>query len=218
MKGLLIKDLKLLKGQKQFFAAVLVMMMIFMWTDSNFSFVITYITIMVSVLTLTTMSYDDFENGLGYLFTLPVSRREYVVEKYLFSVVTILPGMAMVSICSFVTAGIKGIDFSVEECMASVVSGLLVGAVTLSVLIPVQLKFGVEKSRVATMMLFGGGVLVGFLGTKICDAVGIDWMAAIRALSEMKAEVILTGIGVISVAVMLVSYLFSLRVITKREF
>ena len=67
MKGLFIKDLRLLKGQKQFFAAVLLMMAIFMGTYTNFSFVISYITMMVGVLTLTTISYDDFENGLGYI-------------------------------------------------------------------------------------------------------------------------------------------------------
>jgi len=65
---------------------------------TNFAFIIAYITVMVGILTLTTISYDEFENGMGYLFMLPVSRREYVGEKYLFSIVTTLPGLAAVSV------------------------------------------------------------------------------------------------------------------------
>ena len=88
MKGLFMKDFGLLKGQKQFFAVIVVMTVIFMTAYTNFAFIISYITIMIGIMTLTTISYDEFENGMGYLFTLPVSRREYVGEKYLFSIIT----------------------------------------------------------------------------------------------------------------------------------
>lgn len=218
MKGLFIKDLRLLKGQKQFFAAVLLMMAIFMGTYTNFSFVISYITMMVGVLTLTTISYDDFENGLGYIFTLPVSRRDYVGEKYLFSVVTTLPGLAAVSILSFVVSGIRKIDFLPGEWAASAVAGFLLVTMMLSVLIPLQLKFGVDKSRVAMMLVMGGIVLIIYVGTKVCDALGIDWIRAVNILDELSPAVSLLGAAAICGIVMVISYLVSLHVIEKREF
>ncbi|MEZ3486213.1 MAG: ABC-2 transporter permease [Lachnospiraceae bacterium] len=218
MKGLFIKDLRLLKGQKQFFAAVLLMMAIFMGTYTNFSFVISYITMMVGVLTLTTISYDDFENGLGYIFTLPVSRRDYVGEKYLFSVVTTLPGLAAVSILSFVVSGIRKIDFLPGEWVASAVAGFLLVTMMLSVLIPLQLKFGVDKSRVAMMLVMGGIVLIIYVGTKVCDALGIDWIRAVNILDELSPAVSLLGAAAICGIVMVISYLVSLHVIEKREF
>lgn len=67
MKGLFMKDLGLVKGQKQFFGIILIMMMIFMTAYTNFAFIMAYITIMIGVLTLNTISYDEFENGMGYL-------------------------------------------------------------------------------------------------------------------------------------------------------
>ncbi len=218
MKGLFIKDLRLLKGQKQFFAAVLLMMAIFMGTYTNFSFVISYITMMVGVLTLTTISYDDFENGLGYIFTLPVSRRDYVGEKYLFSVVTTLPGLAAVSILSFVVSGIRKIDFLPGEWAASAVVGFLLVTMMLSVLIPLQLKFGVDKSRVAMMLVMGGIMLIIYVGTKVCDALGIDWIGAVNILDELSPAVSLLGAAAICGIVMVISYLVSLHVIEKREF
>ena len=76
MKALFIKDLGLMKGQKQFFAVVLIMMTVFLSAYTDYSFVIAYITVMFGIMTLSTISYDDQDNGLGYLFALPVSRRD----------------------------------------------------------------------------------------------------------------------------------------------
>ena len=146
MKGLFMKDLGLVKGQKQFFGIILIMMMIFMTAYTNFAFIMAYITIMIGVLTLNTISYDEFENGMGYLFTLPVSRKEYVAEKYLFSIVTTLPGLAAVSVFSFVFSRIREIEFSVGEWALSVVISFLLVTVVLAVIIPLQLKFGADKS------------------------------------------------------------------------
>lgn len=218
MKGLFIKDFGLMKGQKPFFAAVLLMTAMFMVVYESFSFVIPYITIMIGMLTLTTISYDDFENGLGYLFTLPVSRREYVGEKYLFSIVTTLPGLILVSAGSLVVSRIRGVDFTMEECVLSVISSFLMVTVMLAIFIPLQLKFGVDKSRVAMMMVFGGGALALYAGAKICDVLGINWMAAIDVAAKMEPAVVLTGIAVICAVVLVISYLFSLRFIEKREF
>ena len=51
MKGLLIKDFKLLKNQKQFFLTVSMMGIIFLVVSNNPDFVISYITIMISIFT-----------------------------------------------------------------------------------------------------------------------------------------------------------------------
>ena len=88
----------------------------------------------------------------------------------------------------------------------------------LSIFIPLQLKFGVDKSRVAMMMVFGGGALALYAGVKICDVLGINWMAAVDAAAKMEPAVVLTGIAVICAVVLVISYLFSLRFIEKREF
>ncbi len=218
MKGLFMKDLRLIKGQKQFSGVILIMMVIFMTAYTNFAFVISYFTIMIGILTLTTISYDEFENGMGYLFTLPVSRREYVGEKYLFSIVTTLPGLAAVSVFSFVFSRIRKIDFPVGEWVLSAVAGFLLATVVLAVVIPLQLKFGTDKSRVALMLVWGGGILAVYLGIKVCEAAGIDWKAAADWVCGLKPVVALTGITVICGILMIISYLFSLRFIEKREF
>lgn len=218
MKGLFMKDLGLLKGQKQFFGIILIMMMIFMTAYTNFAFIMAYITIMIGVLTLNTISYDEFENGMGYLFTLPVSRKEYVAEKYLFSIVTTLPGLAAVSVFSFVFSRIREIEFSVGEWALSVVISFLLVTVVLAVIIPLQLKFGADKSRVALMIVWGIGIMAVYLGIKVCEAFGINWKGAIEWIYWMKPAVSLAGITVICGILMAISYLISVQFIEKREF
>ncbi len=218
MKGLFIKDLRLMKSQKYFFGVVLMMMVIFLTTYTDYSFVIAYITLMFGALTVTTISFDEQDNGLGYLLTLPVSRRDYVREKYLFSIMTVIPGLVMVSVLAFAVSGIREIDFIVEEWVMTTAVSLLIVGVMLSVVIPVQLKFGADKSRVVMLILLGGGSLTLYVGAKVCDAFGIDYMSMLDRVAKISPAVTLAGVALICTVLMGISYLFSRGFIEAREF
>ncbi len=218
MKGLFIKDLRLLKGQKSFFAAVVIMMTFFMMTYRNYSFVISYVTIMFGILTLTTMSYDEFENGMGYLLVLPISRKQYVIEKYLFSILSTVTGLLAVSGCAAVISGIRNIDFLWEDWVSSVIGSFMIVTIMLAVMIPLQMKFGAEKSRVAMMLVFGGGALIVYMGMKLSEALEIDWTGMIEWLESLKTAAVFGGFFVICGLVMVISCQYSMHVIKKREF
>ena len=86
MKGLFVKDIELMKQQKQFFILVVVMEVILNLAGSgSVSFATGYFTIVTAIFAITTISYDEFDNGLAFLMTLPVTRKQYVAEKYLLS-------------------------------------------------------------------------------------------------------------------------------------
>ncbi|EOS80576.1 hypothetical protein C817_01633 [Dorea sp. 5-2] len=218
MKGLLIKDFKLLKGQKQFFASVLIVMTVFLMTSNNLSFVISYITVMMGMLTLTTISYDEHENGMGYLFTLPVSRKGYVREKYLFGIMTTLPVLAVVSAIAFLVSGIRHIDFTVEEWGGAIMGSMLIVTMMLSLLIPIELKFGAERSRIAMTLVFGGAFAVVYIVAKASEFLGIDWKIWLDRLNGLDLPVVWGAFAVICGGALAISYLFSLRFLMRREF
>ena len=112
MKGLLIKDFKLLKNQKQFFLTVSMMGIIFLVVSNNPDFVISYITIMISIFTLSTISYDQYNNGMAYLFTLPITRKEYVGEKYVFGLISTAASLAGVSAIAYAVSFAKSIEYT----------------------------------------------------------------------------------------------------------
>ena len=55
MKGLLIKDFKMLKSQKQFFAIITLIGILFLATYNSMSFVISYITIVFAMFGITSL-------------------------------------------------------------------------------------------------------------------------------------------------------------------
>ena len=41
-------------------------------------------TLILSIFSITSITYDEYDNGMPFLFTLPITRREYVRVKYVF--------------------------------------------------------------------------------------------------------------------------------------
>lgn len=218
MKGLLIKDANLLKGQKQFFGVVAIIMFFFIFAYDNYAFVISYVTIMFSILVITTMSYDDYEKGMCYLMCLPVSRKIYVKEKYIFSLLSVFCGMTIAVLMVLISVAVKKDIFLREDILSAIVASILVASLAVGITLPIQLKFGAEKSRMALMMVFG----VGFLGTyfivKLCVFAGIDVDALLNDVFVQNMAITIVEVIVLSIVVQIVSYLISVRVMMKREF
>ena len=86
MKGLLIKDFKLMKNQKNFFFIMIFIAAAMLFAEFESTFVVSYFTMIASMFVLSTISYDEYDNGYAFLFSMPFSRTSYVKEKYVFSI------------------------------------------------------------------------------------------------------------------------------------
>ncbi len=141
MTALLVKDWKLLKGQRQFFMVIIglaAFYAIFM-NETAMSFVVTYIAIMMAMFTLSTISYDEYNNGAAFLFTLPIERREYVLEKYVFAaIVTGVSSAVGLGVCCGIGFA-RGYFASAGDVVEVAVSGL-VGGAKLAQLLDVDVK------------------------------------------------------------------------------
>ena len=91
MKGLLKKDLALLANTAKVYLAVIAMgIFLGIIKQDMRNFVLSWSVIMLGITGLSTISYDDFDNGMPFLMTLGVSRKTYVKEKYLLCYMTCL--------------------------------------------------------------------------------------------------------------------------------
>ena len=81
MKGLLIKDFKLVMIQKYALLVIVGVMSLMTFKSDNRVFAIAYMTFVGTLFALSTISYDEADNGNAFLFALPISRRGYVAEK-----------------------------------------------------------------------------------------------------------------------------------------
>lgn len=218
MKGLLIKDFKLLKNQKQFFVVIGLITLMFMATNDSPYFTITYATMMFSMFTMSTISYDEYDNGAAYLFSLPISRKGYVGEKYLFGVLTSFLAWLIVTALDFVFVMIRKLEIEPQELGVVSVVALVVAGMILAISIPLQLKFGAEKSRMAFFAVFALAFVVAFVFIKVMEKTSVNFTAILEKLDQASFGS-MTVILLLVWALMLgISALVSLRVMERKEF
>lgn len=217
MKGLLIKDFKLMLMQKNFFIIIIVVACLISISSQDPTFMIGFITLILSLFTVSTISYDEFDNGYPFLLTLPFSRKTYVLEKYVYGLI-LGAGAWIVSvmICSLMLI-VQG---------KPVTSDMLIGAFVIlpmflvieSLMIPVHLRFGGEKGRYALIACAGVLVVIGFVVMKIVEIFHIDVLPLILAIDALGPVMFMVILLMIGFLVMLVSLKVSLSIMNKKEF
>ena len=217
MKGLLIKDFKLMLMQKNFFIIIIVVACLISISSQDPTFMIGFITLILSLFTVSTISYDEFDNGYPFLLTLPFSRKTYVLEKYVYGLI-LGTGAWIVSvmICSLMLI-VQG---------KPVTSDMLIGAFVIlpmflvieSLMIPVHLRFGGEKGRYALIACVGVLVVIGFVVMKIVEIFHIDVLPLILAIDALGPVMFMVILLMIGFLIMLVSLKVGLSIMNKKEF
>lgn len=217
MKGLFVKDIRLLSNQKQFFLTVVFIGLVLALSGQNVFFVIGYCTMLCAFFTVSSINYDEYNNGYAFLFTMPVSRKEYAIEKYLFGYLSggsVWLGTTVLS-ALYVWGKEPGTDMG--EWFGAAFAILLILGVILAIMIPMQLKFGSEKSRTVMfvfMFLFFAAVMLAAKMVKTLKTP--QWK--LQWISDLG----MTGwliIGLLAfVVIQLVSVWISIRIMTKKQF
>lgn len=219
MKGLLIKDIRLLASQKNFFAMVIVIALIVMITTENPVFAVGYVTFLFPMFTLSTISYDDFDNGYAFLFTLPVTKKGYTFEKYIFGL--LLGGIAWFCVTMitmiYQLATISG--FEAKDWLISSAYMISIMVLLLSVVIPVVLKFGGDKSRIVLLLIMGAIIAIAFALNSFLDSLQMNLGEGFgKAISLMNSGLMLGGVFVILIVILLISVRISMRIMERKEF
>lgn len=218
MKGLLIKDFLLLKNMKQGFLMIVVMCIAFGWIYESPAFLISYMTLMTSIFMLSTIGFDEQDNGMSFLFSMPVSRKGYVKEKYVFGVLVVCIALITVTVFGCVIFRIRNIGYSMEEVGGTMLGSFITAVLVLAVMIPIQIRFEAEKSRVALMITMGCAALIAFLLVKLAKMTEFDFSAVMDRISAAGPAVMI-GIGCIAVAVLVgISMAVSMYIMKKKEF
>ena len=220
MKGLLIKDFQLAKTQGKMLLIVALVIGVFMEiAGMSEGFVTGYITIIMSVFAATSISYDEYENCFSFLLVLPVSRKEYVNEKYVFSGILIFSAWLVGLTVGSVFRIIRGEPVLSVEWLAGCFSYITVAVVFLSLMLPLRLKFEGEKGRVVLPIAIAAMGILIYGGVKLANLVGIDVTgSSIKVLNQMGAAGIMAMLVIIPVAAAVISWICSRHILEKKEF
>ena len=213
MRALIAKDIRLFRSMKNvvlIYVAMIAASIIFGQKQMGVM-LINLCVVMFTYLSMSTMSYDDFDNGMEFILTLPTSKKIYAIEKYVLAVITLV-------VMSIVGAGLLvalGLEFN--AAILDIAPMAVIAIVLVSINLPLTLKFGSEKTKMLTMILFMGlGSLVGTLGTSnLNEILNSDLVKKIMSLGKLQLGI---GIGLIAIIKLFVSYCISIKISENKEY
>ncbi len=217
MKGLLIKDFSLMKGQTRFFIIIVVIAIAIGAFYNNLSFMIGYLPFVISLFTLPTISYDEFDNGNAFLFTLPINRKIYIYEKY--CLVFLLGGSSLVlATLLAIIFGITRNIASIPEILITAITILPIMLIIQSVMIPIQLKFGAEKGRIVIIGVSGFLFILGIVIIKATEHLGLDIRTYIDNLPMLSMTWFIVSSIAFAILMLFISMKISIAIMNKKEF
>ena len=210
MKGLLLKDMAIIKQQGRSFFIIVAVAVFMMVMGNDITFAIAYANMLCVMFGITTLNYDAFDNGYAFLFTLPITRKVYVREKYVFSLMCTAVGLALSTVLIIGTG-------NVSSDSVGLIAGYAIAAILLlSILLPVELKYGPEKGRVAMIVIFAIVFAIVFGVKKVAGEEVL--VKLIVTLDEMNRWTIAGILAVVVIVILFASYLLSCRIMEKKEF
>ncbi|NBI62060.1 ABC-2 transporter permease [Clostridiales bacterium] len=218
MKALFLKDVHTLKASKALLIVIIgVTVLMAIWGgQEGVSFIVSYVMVLCAVVAVNAMNYDEMDNGYAFLLTLPFSRKQYVLEKYLFSFAIGFCGWLLTMILGAVVASGFGAEksWSFHDIWWTLYGGTFAAfLVVQAVMIPIQLKFGGQKGKIAMFAIIAAGCGITVILRKVP---GMEELAEI--LSEATNAQLGAGSFILVAACLSVSFLCSVKIMERKEF
>jgi len=210
MLGLIKKDFLLIKANSK---SMVIIFIVYLMLAFQGIFDVTFIVPLIGVmLFISTFSYDDFNNWNSYAVTLPNGRKNVVRAKYIASIIlTAILGVAALTIGVGISY-IKTNSINLDEIMSSLMGTILSSVIIISLLYPIVFKFGATNGRI---ILFA--VVFGVAGIGALIAQFVDMTFIINMINGLDSYSLI-AIPIISVILLVISYLISNKIYQSKEF
>ena len=213
MKGLLIKDLCLLRGQKRLLPIFLFLAVWFtaMFRD-GFSF--PFMGMMATILANSTISYDELDRGEASLFSLPFSRSAYVTEKFALTGLLLAVTMILGAICTLARLFIAH-DVRLSDVWMSAGLTLLVCSAFAGVMLPLRIRFTGDQGRIVLYVVMALSMLAVVGITRLLPNQADEIAGVFAGMPKAALIALLVGICLV---IVLGGYLLALHWIKKKEY
>lgn len=145
MKGLLLKDIISLKQQAKIYLIIIVIWGVVSFVNHDGIFFGMCMILFTMMIPMTSMAYDDRSKWDRYALTMPVSRRDMVLSKYLLALVFAAATLLLTFFVNY------SISFDLRESLTISLTFFLISMTVAAITLPIFFKFGVEKGRFVLM-------------------------------------------------------------------
>jgi hypothetical protein len=152
MKGLILKDTYVILKQMKYLLLIIVLFTIMLGYTFG-----TFLLLYCAMLPITTIGYDERAKWDKYAATMPYSRKDIVLSKYILGLMCIGAAFVLVIIGSLGFGFFTGTEMtatSIGELMVMITSILCITLIFMALNMPIIFKWGVEKGR----MIFIAGI------------------------------------------------------------
>lgn len=209
MKALIIKDWFVIWKQSKIMLLLALVYGVIAVMGGGYSFA-WFSVVFLSILPITVMGLDERSKWDHYAVTMPYTRKDIVLSKYIFSIACALTAMIIYIIATIVKWYIDKEPADFRSLINQAISMLSVGLLFSTVNFPIMFKFGVDKGRMwfilITVILVSG--IGAFLSFFEADTVQIGNI--IQRLSPFVLPVIFVGLFSFSA-------FLSIKIYEKRE-
>lgn len=213
MIGLLLKDFYTIIGvMKTTLLLFLIMGTYFMLSDSGAIVVLAIAIILFSVLAITSLSLDLQNHWDEFVLTMPVTRKNIVLSKYILFALLGLTG-GLLGILIYVIAGLVQNNLDFAFIGFGLGTGIGLALFYGSILLPLVYKLGVEKTRVLMILCYLAPAILAPIGFKVLDFFGIS-----KPSEAVLETLLIFGAPAFGVVLFVLSYFISVRIFTKKEF
>lgn len=212
MKGLILKDLYLIKAFAKQYVIVLAFMTIWAIAMKAMSFLGIYFILMGAMILLSVMSLDDAVSFNRFALTMPISERTLIQSKYLIFILTVSAGGAIALIISGIVSFLS-VEMNQEFGWQEIMPSLTLFVVATSIAFPVIWLKGAEKGRYAYMAAILGLGGIVYVAVKVC----LKYNISLDALETLPNALFVGVFACICMIALLISYFVSVFLVRKKE-
>ena len=218
IKGLITKDILQLKSYKK---TLIIFIMVFAFTsisvqDGVENMLVIMLTLGFGMFSMASFNYDEFNKADRYILTLPLTKKEVVLSKYILVICSTVMGSIIGIMLSYIVMFAMNKQMpNIEEIISVGLGGILGIGLIEAIQIPCVYKWGAEKGRIqmvivtAIVGLLAGGII--FIGEKA----NIQ-LPANNILNILNTFLPLIFIG-LTIIIYYISYKVAYKIYDKKE-
>ena len=180
MMGMVYKDFLVQRKQLGYYIAFFIIYTVLAVMEIMPTAIMYTMTVLIGMLVpMSTFAYDDLARWNKYAAATPAGRRGIVAGKYVFSLLSVLLAAAFSAVLVVAVLMLKPELGAVDEMLIGLLICTLIPILIDAVILPVFIKFGSEKSRLISILIFvavfGSIMLIGQLTGLLEGIVIPEW-------------------------------------------
>lgn len=214
IKGLITKDILQLKSYKK---TLIIFIMIFALTsisaqDGVENMLVIMLTLGFGMFSMASFNYDEFNKADRYILTLPLTKKEVILSKYILVICSTVIGSVIGILLSYIVifAMNKQVP-NIEEIISIGLGGIFGIGIIEAIQIPCVYKWGAEKGRIQML------ILTAVLGAILCIVAKVDIQLPANNILNIFNTFLPLIFIVLTIIIYYISYKVAYKIYNKKE-